>query len=272
MSAEFGFLEVMAASALGILRGLAQKLPYIVMAGIFLLLTWWVANIVGRIVRGALARTSTEGHVDVFVGKFASACVFVVGVIVVLGTLGVQVAALITTLGLAGLTIGFALKDVLANSMSGVLLLVQRPFTLGDRIAVAGCEGTVRDIRVRDTLIEQADGRMVYVPNATVFNAPIVNTSSAQKRRIDVQVHVPLTADLDSAKAAVAGALASTPGLVAEAPVEAVYVRMGVASATLSGRAWVDTATTPYAKAFDAAIRATNKALRTQGIEPASAE
>lgn len=271
-SGDLGFLGRMVHSALGILEALADRLPYVVMALVFLLLAWWVSRLTARVVRAALSRTSTEGHVDVLLGKTAGGTVFVVGCIVALGILGVQVSALVTSLGLAGVTIGFALKDVLANSMSGVMLLLQRPFTIGDRVSVAGCEGTVRDIRVRDTLIEQGDGRMVFVPNATVFNAPIINTSSAVRRRVEVQLRVPLGADLDAARAAALSALKGVPGLVDEAPLEALYLRTGVASATLVARAWIDTAEAPFSKATDAAIRSVNGAVRAAGIEPASAE
>jgi small conductance mechanosensitive channel len=272
VNGDLTFVARLGRSGLGILAGLADKLPYILIALLFLLLTFWAARLTSRLVRAALARTSTEGHVDVLLAKLAGAAVFAVGAIVALGIAGVQVTALVASLGLAGVTIGFALKDVLANSMAGVLLLLQRPFTIGDSVSVAGCEGTVRDIRVRDTLIEQADGRMVFVPNATVFNAPITNTSVAPLRRVEVKVHVPLDADLAAARACVRGALEGVPGRVQDAPVEALYVRSGVTSAVLAARVWIDTADEPFAKANDAAIAAVIAAVRSAGIELASAE
>jgi small-conductance mechanosensitive channel len=266
------FAERLFASVAKIAEALADRLPYIVMGLVFLLLAWWVSRLTARLVRAAMSRTSTEGHVDTLVGRMSGLAVLLVGVIVGLGIMGLQVAALVTSLGLAGVTIGFALKDVLANSMAGILLLLQRPFTIGDVICVADCEGTVRDIRVRDTLIEQADGRMVFVPNATVFNAPITNTSSAVLRRLEVRMHVPLTADLDAARSAVARVLGGVPGRAKDAPAEAVYVHSGVISATLAARVWIDTASTPFGKAQDAAIVAVNAALRSAGIEVAPAE
>lgn len=272
MTGDFSFVQRLASSALGILAGFADRLPYILMGLLFFLLVWWLSRLTERLVRAALARTSTEGHVDVLVAKFAAATVLVVGGIVALGIMQVQVTALVASLGLAGITIGFALRDVLANSMAGVLLLLQRPFTIGDVISVSGCEGSVRDIRVRDTLIEQADGKMVFVPNATVFNAPIINTSVATRRRVEVLAHVPLTADLVAARAAALRGLDAVPGLVADAPREALYVRSGITSAALAVRAWVDTGETPFAKALDAAITGVNASLRDAGVEPAAAE
>ncbi|HEY3318733.1 MAG TPA: mechanosensitive ion channel domain-containing protein [Coriobacteriia bacterium] len=272
LAADVGFLQRMGRSAFGILESLADKLPYIVMALVFLLLAWWASLLTMRLVRAALARTSTEGHVDVLVAKTTGAVVFGIGAIVALSIMGVQVGVLVTSLGLAGVTIGFALKDVLANSMAGILLLLQRPFTIGDSINVAGCEGVVRDIRVRDTLVEQADGRMVFVPNATVFNAPITNTSAATRRRLEVRVRIPLTADFEAAREAALLGLGRVNGLAEDAPLEAVYVATHITSVTLAARAWVDTAQTPFARALDGAVVAVAGALRDAGVEPAAAE
>lgn len=269
---ELGFVETMLDAAWEIVLALASHLPRILMGLLFLALAWMLSRITVRIVRGAMGRTSTEGHVDVLLAKLAGGAVLLVGVIVSLGIMGLQVSALVTSLGLAGVTIGFALKDVLANSMAGILLLLQRPFTIGDSISVAGCEGVVRDIRVRDTLVEQADGCMVFVPNATVFNAPITNNSAATRRRVEVRVMVANAADLTTAREAALRALDGVPGLVEEAPLEAVYVRTGAASVTLAARAWVDTAEVPFGTATDAAIAGVYGALQGAGVEFASAE
>lgn len=266
------FAERIAASVVNIAGGLADRLPYIAMGLVFVLLAWWASKLTARLVRAALARTSTAGHVDVLVGRMSGLAVLVAGWIVALGIMGVQVSALVTSLGLVGLTLGFALKDVLANSMAGVLLLLQRPFTIGDSIRMSTGEGTVRDIRVRDTVIEQADGRMVHIPNSLVFNDAITNDSSALRRRLEVRTWVPLGADLEAARAVAAGALTGVPGRVTDAEAEAVYVSTGVTSAALAARVWIDTTKAPFAAAQDAAIVAVNAALRSASIEVAEAE
>jgi small-conductance mechanosensitive channel len=266
------FAERLLASVVHVGEALAERAPWIVMGLVFVVLSWWVSRVVVRVVRAALARTSTEGHVDLLIARTAGAVTFVVGVIVALGIMGIEVAALVTTLGLAGVTIGFALKDVLANSMAGVLLLLQRPFTFGDTILVDGYEGVVRDIRVRDTLIEQGNGCMVFVPNANVFNAAITNVSVNHRRRVDVQVRVPASADLEAARTAALSAVERLPGFDERVPVEALFVRCGTASVVLSVRRWVDTSSCPYARAQDAAIAAVYRALAEAGIEPATAE
>jgi len=96
--------------------------------------------------------------------------------------------AMAASLGLVGLTLGFALRDVLSNSLSGVMLLVQRPFSIGDTISVAGHKGEVEDVRVRDTVLRTSDGWTAYVPNMTVFNAVVLNSSTSRLRRFEITV------------------------------------------------------------------------------------
>jgi len=96
-----------------------------------------------------------------------------VGLVTALGTAGVNVTALVTSLGLAGFAIGFALKDALSNLISGVLLLLYRPFAVGDEIVVAGFDGKVISIDLRYTML-QLDNRVVFIPNSKLFTESVV--------------------------------------------------------------------------------------------------
>jgi small conductance mechanosensitive channel len=260
------FAERLTASVEGILGGFAERIPYLAIGLAIVLIGWWVSRLVHRIVRAVMARTSTEGHVDLIVAKSAGAATFLVGLLVALGVMGVQVAALVTSLGLVGLSLGFALRDVLANSMAGVLLLLQRPFTVGDSITVAGIQGTVRDIRVRDTLLEAPDGRRVFVPNSTVFSQPITNASAVRMRRLEVRVPVAVTADLGLAMAVVKSALAGVSGVCDDPAPAAEYGSVRVATAVLIAHAWVDTAETGFGSVQNAATLAVTSALRQEGL------
>jgi small conductance mechanosensitive channel len=259
-------LDRLTVSVTSMLAAFVERAPYILLGGLFLLLTWWASRVVRRSVRALLARTSTEGHVDLTVAKFASGATFGLGVVVALGIMGVQVSALVTSLGLIGLTLGFALRDVLANTMAGVLLLVQRPFTVGDSITVAGIEGTVRDMRVRDTLLEATDGRMVFMPNNTVFTQPITNSSVSRRRRIEVRFPIPLVADLAEAVEITRQTLAAVPGVLQDAPTEAEYASTRVAIAVLVGHAWVDTSEAGFGRTQHEALVAVAGALGARGL------
>jgi small-conductance mechanosensitive channel len=175
MQPDISFVTRISVAFADIFNGIAAKAPALLASAIVVLLTWVVGRAVFSITQRVLARRSTAAHVDVIVARFARACVVALGIVVALAILGVDLTALATSLGLVGVTMGFALKDVLANSVSGILLLLQRPFAIGDTVAVAGVEGAVEDVRVRDTVLRLSDGRRAYVPNTTVFNEVVVN-------------------------------------------------------------------------------------------------
>lgn len=223
--------------------GIADRVPALAAAIVVLLIAWLLGRAAFSITRRILARRSTTGSVDVLVARFARGCVVALGIVVALGVLGVDMAALAASLGLAGLTLGFALRDVLANSVSGVLLLLQRPFKIGDSISVADVEGVVDDVRVRDTVVRMTDGRRAYVPNTTVFNGVVINTSDRTLRRFEVALFAPLGCDLPAACAAVRAAVAGCAGVLADPAADAHVASAGPTRARIVARGWVETQT-----------------------------
>ena len=111
--------------------------------------------------------TPNDGAGGLAGDRFARAAVPAGGAFIALGVVGANLGALIASLGLVGLTISLSLKDVLANYVSGVMLLMQGPFKVGDAIAVDGMEGTVEDITARTTTLRAADGRQIHIPTLT---------------------------------------------------------------------------------------------------------
>lgn len=143
-------------------------------AALLLLAAFGIAT---RIVHGLAARL--QARVDpprqdavYLLGQTGKAALIVLGVVTALGTLGVNVAALVAGLGLTGFALGFAFRDVLSNLLAGLLLLMYRPFTRYDSIAVSGFEGTVVGVDLRYTTLEREDGR-ILIPNAILFTNPI---------------------------------------------------------------------------------------------------
>jgi small-conductance mechanosensitive channel len=106
-------------------------------------------------------------------GRVASVSLILFGFITGLGTVGVDVSALVAGLGLTGFALGFAFRDVLSNLLAGVLILLYRPFSRGDRISVTGLEGMVTHIDLRYTNLE-CDGNLVLIPNSSLFTNPII--------------------------------------------------------------------------------------------------
>ncbi len=153
------------------------KLP----GALLLLLALWV---VGKIVAGSIRRLGVARNLDPdltrILASSLSLTLTAVGVIMALGTIGVDVTALVAGLGLTGFALGFALKDIISNALAGVLLLLYETINQKDRIKVAGFEGVVREITLRYTVLEADDQSTIYVPNSLLFNNAVVVNGAVQ--------------------------------------------------------------------------------------------
>ncbi len=131
-----------------------------------------LAKITKTIVTNSAKRLKLDGTITSLFARTSSITLIIFGVVTALGTLGVDVSALVAGLGLTGFAIGFALKDTISNLLSGVLILLYRPFEIGNRIKISGYEGTVVSIDLRYTELNFEDNK-ILVPNSKLFTDPI---------------------------------------------------------------------------------------------------
>lgn len=150
----------------------AELLPRLVMGGGCFVAFLAAAFVARGGTRQLLQRVRLEQAVVRLVSQVAFYTLVVLGLITGLGTMGVNVSALVASLGLGGFALGFALRDAITNALAGVLVLVYRPFGAGQRISVAGFEGTVREINLRYTVLE-ANGAQQLIPNQILFTHPV---------------------------------------------------------------------------------------------------
>ena len=145
-----------------------------VAAVIFILILFVIlAKLVQRIILKFSKRLELDPHLTKFFAQ-ASRIIFVLfGVVTALGTIGINVSALVAGLGLTGFALGFAFKDTISNILSGVLILLYRPFNIGDKIKVAGFEGEVLSVDLRYTKLDSEEGT-VLIPNSKCFTDPVV--------------------------------------------------------------------------------------------------
>lgn len=150
--------------------------------GLLVFAAFWLASTALRkfILRGALSAHFHHTYIVRLAARVASMTILIVGLVTALGTMGVNVSALVAGLGLTGFVLGFAMKEVISNFVAGILLLVYRPFELGDHIGVAGVEGQVIDIDLRYTTL-QKDHLTHLLPNAVLFT----NHISLHRRRME---------------------------------------------------------------------------------------
>jgi len=162
-----------------------------VMAAFYLL--WLMAKVVlGFTLRRKVDETSFS-----FIETIVKFSLFIIGVVTALDSAGIKTSALLTSLGIAGLTIGFAARDALSNLISGILIFIDRPFVLGDLVEIDGAYGKVERITLRSTRVVTSDGRMLAVPNTEIINKTVASYTNFPHLRLDVGVTVGVKEDLE---------------------------------------------------------------------------
>lgn len=175
---------------------LSSKLPGVLSAIIVMLvfiLLWLAAT---RLAKLLLTRLEMDRTLVSFIETALRYIILTVGIISALSEIGIDTKALLTSLGVAGLTLGFAAKDTLSNLISGIFIFWDRPFVLGDLVEFGGYYGRVDQITMRSTRLVTVDGKMVAIPNANIVNSPVVSYTNFPHLRIDIEVTVGVEEDL----------------------------------------------------------------------------
>jgi small conductance mechanosensitive channel len=169
---------------------LSVKAPQWVFQALLIVITFfafrWASRLVGRVVRRAVRRSQLSELMRATVSRLAVTGVMVLGVGVILTQLGVQLAPLLAGFGIAGLAVGFALQNTIANLAAGSMILGTRPFDLGDDIEAAGVAGTVKRMSLISTTILTPDNQTLIVPNSSIWSGVIRNRTSQPIRRVDL--------------------------------------------------------------------------------------
>ncbi len=147
-------------------------MPRVIGVVVIFVVFFILAKIIKRIITSAAERLNMDRNLTLLFARTSSVTLTIFGFITALGTLGINVSALVAGLGLTGFALGFALKDTISNLLSGVLILLYRPFEKGSCIKISGYEGTVVSIDLRYTELD-AEGNKVLIPNSKLFTDPI---------------------------------------------------------------------------------------------------
>ena len=244
-----------------------EKFPAIVGALIVVLLTWVIAAIVRYVAFTWAQQTEGDRSTEVLIGRLGYGGVWVFGTIIALGVLGLEFGALLSAFGLTSVAIGFSLKDVLSNYISGVVLLAARPFRLGDQVVIDNFEGTITQIQLRATTMKTYDGRTVYIPNQEVFQASITNNTASPHRRSSVGVGVDYDANLVEAKLVIRQAIKGITGISTESPVDVLVRELAASTVNLEVRFWVDSRRRNFLETTSDAAQAIKEALQDARVD-----
>jgi small-conductance mechanosensitive channel len=200
------------------------RIAMLLQALVVLSITVMLAGVAGRMVTGLGDKTALGGSVTGLARTTARVIVFIVGLLIMLTLVGIQIAPLLTALGVGGLALALALQDTLANLFAGIHLLADRPIRVGDYVKIGDAgEGTVADIGWRSTRLRSLSNTVITVPNQTVAKATITNCSLPDSRMsFGLKVSVDYSADPDHVEAVmrdeVNQAFEGIPGLLREPP------------------------------------------------------
>ena len=199
--------------------------------------------VIWRLLRAVLNVTSARSGIDATTVSFMQTLlkygVLAVGFISALDTAGVQTGAVIASLGIAGLTIGFAAKDALSNLISGILIFIDRPFVIGDLVEVDGQYGRVDRITLRSTRIITRDGKMLAVPNTEVINQTVASYTNFPNLRIDIAVTVGVEENLSRVRELLLGIIKDRPEYMSEPAPRVVVTALNDYNLALELQAWI---------------------------------
>lgn len=210
---------------------------------LFAVLVFVVGRFLSRLITNAAKRLMERAKVDKslsdFLGNIISAALTVVVVIAALEQLGVNTTSVMAIFAAAGLAVGLAMKDSLSNFASGVMIILFKPFKLGDVITAAGVTGVVESIRIFNTLMRSGDNQEITVPNSQIFNGTITNITARDTRRIDMVIGISYEDNIAEAKRIISEILGKESRILTDPEPSILVLELGESSIDLAVRPWV---------------------------------
>lgn len=205
---------------------LITKLPAIILvfggkllvAAAIFIIGKWIAKALANVFKKIISRGKLDSTVVQFLGNIIYGVVLIFVILAAIARLGVQTTSLIAILGAATLAIGMAMQGTLSNFSAGVMLLVFKPFRLGDSVIAGGVTGVVHDIGIFQTIILASDNRKVIVPNNKLSNDTITNFTAMPTRRVELSVSVPGTADIATVRDTLQAVIANEAAALKDPP------------------------------------------------------
>lgn len=243
-----------------------KGVPNLLTALVIFVASLYLARLTSNLLRRVLQRRRAPAGVVNLLGELLLWSIIVAGTITALQRF-FDVTAFLAGLGILGFTIGFALQDIMKNFASGVILLLQQPFHVGETIGVKGFDGTVLAIDLRATEMRAADGRVVILPNAEVLANPIVNYSRANQRRVDFSLNLAHTIEPGAVRQIILEAIEDVEGFLNEPAPVIAFNSITDSALELNVSFWVDVTKNDPVHAKDMALLKVRAAFNDQGIE-----
>lgn len=244
-------------------------LPNLVLALIVFVLFFLVAKGIHMMVRRVAVRSGLGVSAGLVLGRLVQWSIVLAALIIAASIVfpSLQAANIIELLGIGGIAIGFAFRDVAQNFLAGILVLLTQPFRIGDQIIVSGFEGTVEDIQTRATIIRMYDGRRVVIPNTNLFIESVIVNTAAETRRSEYDIGISYEADLDQARRSILRAMSSVDDVLPEPAPEALVVKLDQSTVNVRARWWTHSYRKEVITVQDKVIAAVKRELDENGID-----
>jgi len=202
----------MAMDKLGVLlEELIKWAPKLIGAILVLIIGLWIIGKIMKMISKAMAKSGLDQDVIPFLTSMMSVIFKVLLVMSVAGMVGIETTSFIALIGMAGLAIGMALQGTLGHFASGILILIFKPYRVGDLVDIQGVVGTVKEIQVFNTIIDSLENKKVIVPNGLATSGIMTNLSATDHLRVDLNIAMPYEEDFDKVQKIVLDALRNTP-------------------------------------------------------------
>jgi small conductance mechanosensitive channel len=211
----------------------------IIMALLVFIIGRWIAKMLTRALKGLMERGGVDQMLISFLGNIAYAALLAVVVLAALEQLGVNTTSALAILGAAGLAVGLALKDSLSSFAAGVMLIIFRPFKLGDFVEAGGVSGVVEEIRIFHTVLKSGDNREITMPNAQIYSGTIINYSARDTRRIDLVIGIGYDDDIKKARDLLQQILDADNTVLKDPAPTIMLLELGESSVDFAVRPWV---------------------------------
>ena len=186
-----------------------------------------------------LAKTSIDVGVAKFLSSAARTCMYAILIFMIVGQLGVNTASIVTVMGAAGLAISMSLQGSLANVAGGILILLMKPFRVGDYVMTSFGDGTVQAIGLVYTTITTVDNRVLTIPNGTLANSAVTDASMMPERRLDISVGISYDSDIRKAKEIMEEVYRSCPAVIADKGINVHVSSLGDSAVVIEAFGWV---------------------------------
>jgi small conductance mechanosensitive channel len=200
-------------------------------------LAWWILQ---HLIQPVLRRSNIEETIQVFLETILKYTVLIIGALNALSAIGVNTGALAASLGIAGLTIGFAARDALSNLISGILIFIDRPFVIGDLVEIENQYGRVSQITLRSTRIVTVDGKMLAVPNSQIINQTVASYTNFPNLRLDIPVTIAVSEDIERARQALLDLVTDKPEYLQTPAPRVVVTQLNDYNVALELQVWLE--------------------------------